>query len=150
MGKTMNKKINFGESATPSAITTTPPISSEGKSAARDKLQKFYKEEMRLVKGLFQNFETPGGSLRLQVRKYKEHFFDKVMEDGQEYEVPLYVARHLNGIDATAEAIDGKVGTCSYPVSSYLMDASGTPIISHAKRKKRFGFQSLEFAASAA
>lgn len=140
------KELNIKENCAP-AVVDVPKATPDQKSLGKEKRDRYYREEMRMVKGIFQNFETPGGSLRLQVRKYKEHFFDKTMEDGQEYEVPLYIARHLNGIDATAEAINGKLGSCSYPVSSYLMDVSGKPIISTEKRKKRFGFQSLDFAA---
>jgi hypothetical protein len=125
-----------------------PKLSADEKSAAEEKRKKFFQEEMRMVKGIFQNFETPGAGQSVQVKKYKEHFFKMDMQDGQEYEVPLYVARFLNGIDATAEHINGKLGTCSYPVSSYLMDQAGNPIVHQSKRKRRFGFQSLDFASN--
>lgn len=140
-----SKKLDIHSNVTPVEV---PVTTVDMKQAARDKLARIQEEDMKMVKGVFQNFETPGGSLPLQIRKYKGHFFNQVLEDGKEYSVPLYVARHLNGFDAIATHIDGKVGTCSYPISSYLMDASGSPIISTAKRKKRFGFQSMEFAAS--
>jgi hypothetical protein len=83
---------------------------------------------------------------KIIVKKYKEiPVFEKEMVDGQEYEIPLFVANHLNGIDITAEAIGGKLGTCSYALSSYLMDKNGTPIVTAEKRKHRFGFLSLNF-----
>jgi len=128
----------------------SPQIAKDKKALGKEKLDRFMKEELRMVKGVFQNFETPGLSLRLQVRKYPGHFFDKVMEDGKVYEVPLYIARHLNGIDATAEAINGEIGSCSYAIHSYIMDANGLPIISHEKKKHRYGFQSMDFASAAA
>jgi hypothetical protein len=86
--------------------------------------------------------------------------FDKWMWDGEAYEVPLYVARHLNGIDATATHINGKVNTCSYPVHGFLSvdnqlvqgqdsvtqdGASVVPREHIAKRIRRYGFESLEF-----
>lgn len=141
-------KLNISEAQTPT--TEVVKLTVEEKETAKQKLQRFMKEELRMVKGVFQNFETPGMALPLQIRKYPGHFFNQLLEDGKECEVPLYVARHLNGIDATAIAIDGKLGTCSYEVHSHIMDSSGRPIVSHDKRKKRFGFQSLEFASAVA
>lgn len=126
------------------------PVSSDRKAEGKAKLEKYMKEELRNVKGIFQFFECPGMGAKITVRKYPGHMFEKEMVDGQEYEIPLYVARFLNGIDVTAEAINGKLGTCSYATSSYLMDKNGVPIITQEKRKKRFGFQSMEFAGAVA
>jgi trehalose-6-phosphate synthase len=140
------KEVNIIGSVTP---VIAPQVSKEEKDLAKEKLARFMKEEMRIVKGVFQNFENPGAELRLQVRKYKGHFFDQVLKDGEECDVPLYIARHLNGIDVTAEHINGKLGTCSYEVHSHLMDANGVPILNRANRKKRYGFQSMEFGAAA-
>lgn len=138
-----NKMLNIQSSAAPTI--QVPKLSEEEKKAAKAKLEKYMKEELRKVKGIFQNFETPGMAVPIQVRKYPGHFFSMTMEDGKEYEVPLYIARHLNGIDVTAEAIDGKLGTCSYPISSHIMDKDGNPTVSVSKRKRRFGFQSVDF-----
>lgn len=134
------------ESVTPTI--EVPVLSKDRKQLAKEKLDQYMREETVLVKGIFQNFETPGMATTIQVKKYKDHFFNRTLEDGKEYEIPLYVARHLNGIDVTAEGINGKLGTCSYPVSSYVMDKDGNPLVNFAKRKKRYGFQSLEFAGS--
>lgn len=142
----MSKKINVMESVTPTI--EVPVLSKDRKQLAKEKLDQYMREETVLVKGIFQNFETPGMATTIQVKKYKDHFFNRTLEDGKEYEIPLYVARHLNGIDVTAEGINGKLGTCSYPVSSYVMDKDGNPLVNFAKRKKRYGFQSLEFAGS--
>jgi len=137
-------KLDVTASVTPT--TSQTKLSAEAKEAAKKKLNEFIKEETRLVKGIFQNFECPGGNQAVFVKKYPGlEPFNKTMEDGKEYEVPLYVARFLNGIDVTAEHIGGKVGTCSYPQHSHIMDSDGNPTISVEKRKKRFGFQSLEF-----
>lgn len=141
-------------------------------SKISDKLREHMKEESRLVKGIFQLFECPGGSLRLQVKKYPGTerggipSFDKTMTDGETYEIPLYVARHLNGIDVTATAINGRVNTCAYPVHGFVSKGpdlpscnlgsgpSGeslipVPVVGVAKWKRRFGFQSLEFGSGA-
>lgn len=139
----MAKKLNVSESVVHNENPAN--FSVDAKQKAKEKLHKIMQEEMKIVKGIFQFFECPGMSAKITVKKYKEHFFSMDMIDGQEYEIPLYVARFLNGIDVTAEHIGGKVGTCSYPVHSYLMDKNGVPCITEGKRKRRFGFQSLEF-----
>lgn len=137
------KKLNIAESVTPTAQRAS--ASSERRALGKKLLEEFMKDELRLVKGIFQNFETPGMALPVHVKKYPGHVFNRVLEDGKEYEIPLYVARHLNGIDVTAREIDGKLGTCSYEVHQYIVDKNGIPIVSRQKRKHRFGFQSLEF-----
>lgn len=127
----------------------------------KDKLQAFIQEETKMVKGRFRCFDNPGSSVRIQVRKYKGvQMFDKTMIDEGTYEIPLYVARHLNGIDATATFINGKVNTCSYPVHGFKSDGNNlpasyetvgpdgltlAPLDNIAKRVRRYGFESLEF-----
>jgi hypothetical protein len=122
-------------------------------------LDKFIKEETKLVKGKFRNFEIPGASQRIFYKKYPHPVpvFDKVMHDGEIYEIPLYVARHLNGIDVTAKGINGKINSCAYPTHGFKMDPSkGIPesreeggIIMPSsvptKWTRRYGFESLEF-----
>lgn len=122
------------------------------------------KEEIGSVKGVFRIYEQgrSGSSEKVTCKKYPESIcpmFAMVMTDGAEYEIPLYVARFLNGIDSNAEFIDGKVHTCSFPTHGWKM--SGTepmkegylgygpepnPLLEVAKRTRRFGFESLEFA----
>lgn len=123
------------------------------------KLQKFIDEETKLVKGRFKMFESPGASVKILVKKYPGiPPFEKLMYDGEMYEVPLYVARHLNGIDITAGACDPKIGTCSYPIHGFQTPEKGgqvpchlneagvpVPVIGVAKRVRRYGFESLQF-----
>lgn len=127
-------------------------------------LEKFIKEESRMVKGRFKNYETPGGNLPLTCGKYPgQPIFNKVLQDGQVYEVPLWVARHLNGIDVTAKSINGQIGSCSYPIHGFKWDAGksapesqmgadGTPVpvVTVAKRTQRYGFESLDFSSNVA
>jgi hypothetical protein len=133
------------------------------KELAKEALNKFIEEETKLVKGRFRCFETPGASQKIQVLKYPGiPMFSKVMMDGEMYEIPLYVARFLNGIDVTATAIGGKVNTCSYPIHGFKSignelpasyEGSGpngeggipVPMIGVVKRVRRYGFESLEF-----
>jgi hypothetical protein len=121
-------------------------------------LNKFIEQETKTVKGKFRNFETPGAGTRIMVRKYPGvPMFDQVMMDGGTYEIPLYVARHLNGTDVTATKSNKKLNTCSYPTHGFLFDNSGkipgssedngipVPIIGPTKWTRRYGFESLEF-----
>lgn len=145
------KKLNISDSITPTSGSSAEVSvgTKDRKSIGKEKLEKYMKEELKTVKGIFQFFECPGMSQKIIIRKYPGHFFEKEMTDGQEYEIPLYVARHLNGIDITAEAIDGKLGTCGYKIHEYLMDKNGIPIVVTNKTKRRFGFQSMQFAGTA-
>lgn len=129
------------------------------KSGISSELKKFIEEETKLVKGRFKNYEAPGGNLNFRAGKYPgQPIFSINFQDGETYKVPLWVARHLNGIDATAKALNGKIGSCSYPIHGFKWDAGksapesgigegGVPVPSTtiAKRTQRFGFESLEF-----
>lgn len=161
----MAKVLNIPASITPTV--EAPHISKSMKEIAKEKIQEFMTEEMKLVKGIFKCFETPGASVKIIVKKYPgTQPFSRLMTDGETYEIPLYVARHLNGTDVTAGALSNQkvknihIGTCSYPVHGFtwkgseaprcVEDMQGVPIPTSgiAKRVQRYGFQSLEFAGS--
>lgn len=94
-----------------------------------------WKEESKMVKGIFRCHEPRGGSVTFSFKKYK---WDPVktytMIDGREYEVPLAVARHLNQ-------------NCNYPVHQHILDARGNPVLDvNGKKVSRMNFESLEFA----
>lgn len=141
----------------PKAVT--PTDTGPTRKAIPGELEKFMKEECKMVKGRFKNYETPGGRLPLTCGKYPgQPLFNKTLYDGEVYEIPLWVARHLNGIDVTAKGLNGKIGSCSYPIHGFKWDAgqsapasqideSGTPVpaTTVAKRTQRYGFESLEF-----
>lgn len=161
------KYIDVVGSVTP---TESVHVSASMKELAKRKMQELMNEEMKVVKGIFKCFETPGATVNIVVKKYPGTApFSKVMKDGETYEVPLYVARHLNGIDITAGALSDdagkhtKIGTCSYPVHGFKWDRGASFPSAHAdesgsilpvqgvvKRIQRYGFQSLEFAGAAA
>jgi hypothetical protein len=84
------------------------------------------------VKGMFKFYEVPGGTLSFVFKEHKGDQIEKyTMVDGQVYEVPLGVAKHLN-----------KNGW--YPVHNYKQDDSGTHM-RIGEKVHRFGFQSLDF-----
>lgn len=164
----MSKKLDVSSSVTPAV--EAPHISKTMKELAKERIQEFMKEELKLVKGIFKCFETPGASVKIIVKKYPgTQPFEKMMTDGEIYEVPLYVARHLNGTDVTAGALSDlavkniHIGTCSYPIHGFMwkngdpapasipggIEGAPVPIIGVSKRKQRYGFQSMEFAGAA-
>lgn len=133
-------------------------LSSTTHLTPKERIKKIQEEETKTVKGRFRCFETPGGSLRVQIKKYKDvPMFDMTMMDNEIYEVPLYVARHLNGVDHLAKDINGKINSCAYPVHSHIMigekwspstlDEIGNPVPQFAVSKwvRRYGFESLQF-----
>lgn len=104
-------------------------------SASDDKVYRAWKEESQLVKGVFRCRQPEGGSVRFPFRKYK---WDQVqwytMFDGETYEIPLAVARHLNQ-------------NCSYPEHSHILGPDGNPTIDRmGKMKSRMNFESTQFA----
>lgn len=142
------------------SVTTLASRTTTSTRSISPELKKFMEEERKLVKGRFKNYETPGGNLPLTCLKYPgEPLFSENFVDGEIYTVPLWIARHLNGTDVTAKAIDGKIGSCSYVVHGFkwadgkpapqsILGPQGVPIpnTQTTKRKQRFGFESLEFA----
>ncbi len=139
-------------------VTDAPHIAVTDKEASKELLEKVIKEDTKMVKGKFRCYETPGANQRIQIRKYPGiPMFDKVMEDGKEYEVPLYVARFLNGTDAVAKGCNYVVNSCAFPThgfkyengmpKQFAEDGGGVPvpIIQPVKWTKRYGFESLEF-----
>ena len=160
------KHLNIAGSVTPEKpvkIITEGEAPADARTTTKsDLLQKFVEEETKLVKGRFRCYDNPGSSVRIQVRKYKGvQMFDKTMIDEGTYEVPLYVARHLNGVDATATHLNGKINSCSYPVHGFLSVGDNLPASQEVmgpdggvtygprenivKRVRRYGFESMEF-----
>lgn len=154
-------QLDVSKSVTPTEAIIT--LDSK-KLDAQERLAKLVKEETRLVKGRFRCFETPGSRTTITCKKYKDvPMFKKEMVDGEIYEIPLYVARFLNGQDAVARDRNGDTGTCSYPVHGFKwnpgdpmpqsalgMGSNGelgipVPLVGVAKRVRRYGFESLEF-----
>jgi len=98
-----------------------------------DEMRKFQEKDHRMVKGIFRCYEPRGGSFTFSFKKYKgDQLLKYTMVDGETYDVPLMVAKHLNQ-------------NCWYPKHSYVMDANGLPTIDAGKQVKRCSFESLEF-----
>jgi len=90
-------------------------------------------KDREMVKGIFNFYEVPGGTMKFHFRKYKGDQPKRyALRDGDICTIPLGVAKHLNR--------NGK-----YPVHSHAVDADGKTIYKVGEQKRRFGFQSLEF-----
>lgn len=123
-------------------VTITLPKKEEGKK----RLAKLQEEECRTVKGRFIFHECPGGTSHIVCKKFKDvPEFNKVMQDNQEYEIPLWVARWLNGYDRMAEDLGGLVNSCAYPVHKYAQDPQGAARIDVGQWRRRYSFQSMDF-----
>lgn len=133
-------------------MTATPkmrgrPPTEKKVDVKNPRLIAFMEEECKPVKGIFKNFECPGGSAHIVQAKYpNQPVLNQILQDGQEYEIPLWAARYLNGIDVTAEELGGKIGSCSYAKFNYeIPEGGGTPVPLIGARRQRYGFQSLDF-----
>lgn len=131
-----------------------------------DYLWKEAEKEMKLVKGRFRIYESnrEGGTEKVTWRKYPPEIcpmFEKVMKDGEIYEIPLYAARFINGFDSCAKNINGEIHSCSVGKHGFKMShpndlkpsqegtseagACPVPVATVTKYERRMGFESLEF-----
>lgn len=119
--------------ATEFQLKQKTPLSSERKKEAKELLEKQWKEESILVKGVFKNLECPGATESFPFRKYpQDNPMIYTLEDGKTYEIPLAVARHINN-------------TCNEKVHKYIVDSEGKKTIDRTKGRQRFQFLSTEF-----
>lgn len=128
-------------------MSETTQVLKDPKRAAKERLQKLMNEESRLVRGVFKSYECPGAAATISVRKYPgQHTQTYTFVDGREYEIPLWVARHLNGIDATAVELKGRIHSCGVPVHQHHIDVkTGMSSVEVGTVRRRYGFQSMDF-----
>jgi hypothetical protein len=112
-------------------IVETPELTTRQQAELKRKAMR--DKEREVVKGVFKDYECPGGSLGFVFKKYKEDPIDRYdFVDGGVYTIPLGVARHING-------------NCWYPVHSYTVDSEGKQVQRVSEKIHRYGFSSLEF-----
>ena len=98
-----------------------------------EEMRKERERDHKTVKGIFRCYEPRGGSFTFSFKKHKgDPILKYTMVDGETYEVPLMVAKHLNQ-------------NCWYPKHSHVMDINGNPTVDVGKKVKRCSFESLEF-----
>jgi hypothetical protein len=105
---------------------------------------KMRSKDREMVRGKFIFHEVPGGMMSFVGRIYKGDDVERYdLVDGQVYELPLGIARHLNK-------------NCWYPEYGYVKGEAGTQggynqmspdghIMKIARKVRRCSFQSLEF-----
>lgn len=107
--------------------------SQETRDEVAQKLRIERDKDREIVKGVFKYYEVPGGMVGFCFKKYKEDALEKYeLHDGQIYELPLAVAKHING-------------NTWYPVHQYGRNEDGTTMQRVGQKIRRMGFQSLDF-----
>lgn len=115
------------------SVQTSLDTAKKDTSKIKKSLRWHRDKDREMVRGMFKFYEVPGGQMSFVYRAYKEDKTERYdLVDGQIYSLPLGVARHLN-----------KNGW--YPVHSYTTNEQGIPSQKIGEKKRRFGFQSLEF-----
>lgn len=114
--------------------TTTVKQTTTIANKSTEKSLKFQCDKDReMVKGIFNFYEVPGGTIKFPIKLYRWDEVERYeFTDGETYTIPLGVAKHLN-----------KNG--SYPIHAHAVDKNGRPTYKVGQKKRRFGFQSLEF-----
>jgi len=103
------------------------------KPVNKESIEAMKKEDDRMVKGVFKNLENPGQDAYIACKLYKgQPLFSKWFMDGEEAEIPLSVARHINQ-------------NTQYPVHGYLLDEKGNHVKGTGRMVQRYQFISREF-----
>jgi len=128
-----NSETNAHVKTVPTPDLSKPKIKAAPAKDGKSKIEYLRDQHRQKVKGMFKFYEVPGGELSFVFLEFKgdpvQHY---TLKDGEIYEIPLGVARHLN-----------KNGW--YPVHSHEMDSIGKTSVRIGQKVRRFGFQSLEF-----
>jgi len=115
------------------SVGQSKKLTNEQKKKSSELVEKAMKEDARLVKGVFKNLECPGGDLEFAYRAYKgEPVRVYRFLDGETYEIPIGVAKHLNK-------------QCKYKKSQHLVDKNGNKMVGAGKPIDRYQFVSTDF-----
>lgn len=81
-----------------------------------DSIEAITPETDRMVTGTFSNIECPGQPAKICAKLYRDmEYFAQTFEDGQNYTIPLSVARWINE-------------RCFFTQNTHLLDEKGQPI----------------------
>lgn len=103
------------------------------RSISAKAMEAMRKKDNKIVKGVFRCFEPRGGNMTFSFKKYAgDEVKQYNMTDGDTYDIPLMVAKHLNN-------------NCWYPKHAHVLDANGKASVEIGKKVDRCTFESLEF-----
>lgn len=103
------------------------------KKITPEEMKKMKEKDHRTVKGIFRCFEPVGGSFKFSFKKYAgDEVLTYTMIDGQTYDVPVMVAKHLNT-------------NCAYPIHQHRLGEDGKASTEVGTWIRRCSFESLEF-----
>ncbi len=112
---------------------TMPRARKNTRKITDEEMRKMREKDHKMVKGIFRCSEPRGGSITFSFKKYKgDDVLKYTMVDGDTYDVPIMVAKHLNQ-------------NCYYPKHCHVLDANGKPSVEVGKKVQRCSFESLEF-----
>jgi len=112
---------------------TLPRARRNTRKITDEEMRKMRQKDHKMVKGIFRCYEPRGGSMTFSFKKYKgDEVLKYTMVDGEIYDIPLMVAKHLNQ-------------QCYYPKHAHVLDADGKPSVEVGKKVQRCSFESLEF-----
>ncbi len=110
-------------------------------------MAKMRERDSELVAGIFENKETPGGTLVFNFKQYPgDDFVTYSLTDGERYKIPRGVARHLSTGCYTKEYkhLKGEEGQTGIR-AAYNDGILRADSMQAMRKVYRFGFNSLEF-----
>ena len=114
-------------------MTTTNTKEKPRRSISAKAMESMRKKDNKIVKGVFRCFEPRGGNMTFSFKKYAGDDVQQYnMTDGETYDIPLMVAKHLNN-------------NCWYPKHTHVLDGNGNTSVEVGKKVHRCTFESLEF-----
>ncbi len=114
-------------------MTTTQTQEKSRRSISSKVMEAMRKKDNKIVRGVFRCFEPRGGNMTFSFKKYAgDEVTQYNMTDGDTYDIPLMVAKHLNN-------------NCWYPKHSHVLDANGKASVEVGRKVHRCTFESLEF-----
>ena len=106
------------------------PVEQKPVEQVKTRQQREMERDQELIRGTFNFHENPGGVLRFPFRQHKGKIKHYALRDGEEFELPRDVARHLNQ-------------NCKYPVYQEMnvdgrMMQAGVPVGGQTMRAKKW------------
>ena len=114
-------------------MTTIETKEKPRRSISAKAMEAMRKKDNKMVKGVFRCFEPRGGNITFSFKKYAGDDVQQYnMTDGDTYDIPLMVAKHLNN-------------NCWYPKHTHVLDVNGKASVEIGRKVHRCTFESLEF-----